>query len=87
MHCACVRIAPPATEGSLNTYSFHHGQVPVGLLHTTGNVVAVRVSTIGGKGTRADGAYPGGLYDDPALQDADVSHSRMLHISAVITHE
>ena len=34
--------------------------------------MAVRVFTLGGAGSYADGTYPGGLYDDPVLKDADV---------------
>ncbi len=46
--------------------------VPANLLKPKGNVVAVRVLTLGGKGTYNDGTYPGGLYDDPRLKDHDV---------------
>ena len=45
--------------------------VPPGLLKPTGNVVAVRVSSLGGSGTFGDGSYPGGLYDDPRVEDMD----------------
>jgi len=46
--------------------------IPAKLLKPTGNLVAVRVLTLGGAGTYDDDTYPGGLYDDPRLKDHDV---------------
>eukprot|EP00658_Telonema_sp_P-2_P013778 TRINITY_DN15226_c0_g1_i2.p1 TRINITY_DN15226_c0_g1~~TRINITY_DN15226_c0_g1_i2.p1 ORF type:complete len:757 (+),score=163.08 TRINITY_DN15226_c0_g1_i2:176-2446(+) len=47
-------------------------KIPTGALNKHGNVVAIRVFTIGGAGTFNDGTYPGGLYDDPRVKDKDV---------------
>jgi hypothetical protein len=43
-----------------------------GNLKKEGNVIAVRIRSLGGKGTYGDGTYPGGLYDDPVMKDHDV---------------
>ena len=57
------------------TYTFwRRYKIPAHVLKEKGNVLAVRVASIGGAGPLSkDGStgYPGGLYDDPTLFDAD----------------
>jgi hypothetical protein len=58
--------------GCRDYISWRQYGVPVGALKAEGNVIAVRIKTLGGAGTYGDGTYPGGLYDDPVLKDHDV---------------
>ncbi len=74
-------IGNPARADPSDYLGWRRYVVPAGLLEPGAhrpNVVAVRVRSVGntgGKAAPADpvhGDYPGGLYDDPLLDDADV---------------